>query len=272
MKEKGNNIFSEEEELMATFLKEKNLEYANSIAAEVHPKDTFYTRYGKRLLDLIIITPVIIVLSPVYLLLSIFNFINMGLPIFYKQTRYGYNGRFYDIIKFRSMRNVYTKDGRQLEPSQRLTRYGRVIRKLSLDELPNLINIFKGDMSIIGPRAVPVFYMERMTERHKMLSAVRPGLECPRMIKINSEDEISNYFLTFENNIWYVENVSFVTDMKMIFSLVKMVFTFKERTKRAGGTSFFVGYDEKGRAISMTLAKKIYEKEYADFLGKVGKI
>ena len=262
MKEKGNDIFSKEEELMAQFLKEKNLMYANQIAAEVHPKNTFYTRYGKRVLDLIIITPIIILLSPIYLILALLNLINMGTPIFYKQTRYGYKGKYYDIYKFRSMKNLYTNDGRQLSPNQRLTKYGKLIRKLSLDELPNLINIFRGEMSIIGPRGVPVFYMERMTERHKMMSAVRPGLECPRMIEIESQDEISNYLLTFENNIWYVENVSLLTDLKMFFCLVKMVFTFKERTKRAGGTSFFVGYDNKGRAISMTLAKKLYGEQY----------
>lgn len=260
-KEKGNNIFSEEEELMAQFLREKNLAYANKIAAEVNPKDTLYTRYVKRLLDLIIITPIIVCLLPVYLIVAILNLIFLGKPILYKQTRYGYKGKYYEILKFRSMNNAITSDGRQLPNEQRLTKYGRFIRKLSIDELPNLINIFRGDMSIIGPRAVPIFYMERMTERHKMMSLARPGLECPIMNEIESDDEVSNYFINFENNIWYIEHVSFLTDVRMFFLLIKMVFTFKERKKRANGASFFVGYDDKGRAISMNLAKKNYSSD-----------
>lgn len=258
MEKQGNNIFSAEEERMAAFLKEKNLGNANSMAKEVKPKNSFYTRFGKRALDLLIITPIIIILSPVYLVLAILSLIDVGRPIIYKQTRYGYKGRSYNILKFRSMRNAVDSEGRQLPPSQRLTKYGRFIRKFSLDELPNLINIFKGDMSIIGPRAVPIFYMERMTERHKAMSAVRPGLECPIMIELENKEELSKYMINFENNVWYAENVSFLTDVKMIFRLVKMVFTFKERSKHAGAASFFVGYDEKGNAISMKLAEQMY--------------
>ena len=119
-----------------------------------------------------------------------------------------------------------------------------------------LLYTSRGEMSIIGPRAVPIFYAERMTQRHKMLCAVRPGLECPRVIDLKSNGEISNYLVTFENNIWYVENVSFMTDLRMVFILIKMVFTFKERTVHADAASFFVGYDDEGRAISMKLAQK----------------
>lgn len=256
MARQGNNIFSKEEEQMASFLKERNLEHANQIAAAVHPKDSLYTRYIKRVLDLIIITPVIVVLSPLYLVLAVINLIIMGRPVLYRQTRCGYKGKSYEILKFRSMKDAVDKEGRQLPPSQRLTRYGRFIRKFSLDELPNLFNIFRGEMSIIGPRAVPIFYAERMTQRHKMLCAVRPGLECPRVIDLKSNGEISNYLVTFENNIWYVENVSFMTDLRMVFILIKMVFTFKERTVHADAASFFVGYDDEGRAISMKLAQK----------------
>lgn len=270
MKEKGNDIFSKEEELMAQFLKEKNLMHANQIATEVHPKNTFYTRYGKRVLDLIIITPVIVFLSPIYLILALLNLINMGTPIFYKQTRYGYRGKYYDIYKFRSMKNLYTNDGRQLSPDHRLTKYGKLIRKLSLDELPNLINIFRGEMSIIGPRGVPVFYMERMTERHKMMSAVRPGLECPRVISFEDKEDMSVYHINFENNIWYVENVSLMTDVRMIFLLIKLVFSYRERSHHASGASFFVGYDDKGRAISMSLAKNIYDEQCQKWSRKVG--
>lgn len=254
----GNNIFSADEEMMALFLREKNLDKANAMAASVKPNMNLYSKYGKRFLDLLITVPILVILSPIFGILAIANMIDLGKPILYRQTRYGYKGNNYDILKFRSMKNSADSDGRQLPPGARLTRYGRFIRKYSLDELPNLVNIVKGDMSIIGPRAVPVFYMERMTERHKKMAYVRPGLECPRMIKPELSSDISNYQITFENNIWYVENISFITDIRMFFRLIKMVFSFGERSKHADAGAFFVGYDGEGKAISMKLAKKKY--------------
>lgn len=257
----GNNIFSTEEEELASYLKMKNLEHANVVARTVHPKKTLYTKIGKRLVDLIIIIPVMIILSPIYIILAATNLIDMGKPILFKQTRYGYRGKNYNILKFRSMRNLVDAEGRQLPPDQRLTKYGRFIRKVSLDELPNFYNILKGEMSIIGPRAVPVFYLERMTERHKKMSEVRPGLECPIMINLKAGDNISKYEVIFENNIWYVENISLFTDVKMFFKLIKMVFSMGERTKHASAASFFVGYDEEGRALSLKLAYQLYKDQ-----------
>lgn len=262
MEEKGNNIFSKEEEIIAEYLRNKNLENANSVSQEVTPKVSFYTKYGKRIIDLVVIIPVIILLIPVYIILTLLNYIDMGAPIIYKQTRYGYKGKTYNMLKFRSMKNILDSEGRQLSPNQRLTKYGRLIRKLSLDELPNLFNILKGEMSIIGPRAVPMVYAHNMSERHKMMSAVRPGLECPRVIEVENADKLSGYHICFENNIWYVENVSLLVDIKMFFLLIKMVFSIKQRSRNAGGASFFVGYDDKGYAISTTLAKKIYGEEF----------
>ena len=261
MVEQGNNIFSLEEEHIAELLREKNLAQTNAASAEVHPKDTLYTRYIKRLLDLVIVVPVLILLCPVYLLLSILNLAIMGRPILYRQTRCGYKGKHFDVLKFRSMKDEIGSDGRQRPPDQRVTRYGRFIRKYSLDELPNLWNILRGEMSIIGPRPLPVFYVDRMSERHKMLRAVRPGLECPRMIHIEDED-IFKYHRTFENNIWYVENVSFLPDVKMVLHLIGMVFSFKKRERQAGAAvvTYFVGYDDKGRAISLNH----YQKTHAE--------
>lgn len=258
MQKQGNNIFSYREEQMAQLLREKNLDKANEMSAAVRPKVTFYSKYGKRLLDVLIVLPVIIALIPAYLVLAILTFFIHGNPIIYKQTRSGYKGRTFNILKFRSMKDATDKEGRQLPPEDRLTKYGRFIRKYSLDELPNLFNILKGEMSIIGPRAVPIFYYERMTQRHRELLNVRPGLECPRMVAIQSDDEISNYYITFENNIWYVENITLATDIKMVFKLVQMVFKMKERGKHAEAAAFFVGYDDKGRALGMKLAEKKY--------------
>lgn len=254
----GNNVFSAEEEKLAVYLKEHYLEKANAAAKIVHPKKTFYTRIGKRIMDLIIIIPVIVILSPIYAVLAVINLIDMGKPVLFKQTRYGFRGKNYNILKFRSMKNITDQEGRQLPPNQRLTAYGQFIRKFSLDELPNFFNVLKGEMSIIGPRAVPIFYAERMTERHKKMSEVRPGLECPVMINLKAGGNISNYQVTFENNIWYVENISFFTDIRMFFKLVIMVFSLGERSKHASAASFFVGYDEKGHAQSTKLAMQLY--------------
>ena len=115
-------------------------------------------------------------------------------------------------------------------------------------------------MSIIGPRPIPVNYEARMSERHKARDAVRPGLECPRVIKLD-EEGLSAYHIQFENDVWYVENVSFATDLKMIFRLVKMVFDKKTRGTQASGGSYFVGYDDDGKAVSLKAAKQRYERE-----------
>lgn len=257
MEIKGNNIFSAEDEQMADFLKKRNLEYVNSISQPVHPKKSFYACYGKRIIDLIIIIPATIILSPLLIVLVVCNLINMGTPVFYKQTRTGYKGKPFDMMKYRSMKNATDKNGRQLPSNQRLTEYGKFIRKLSLDELGNFFNIIKGEMSIIGPRAMPVFYRERMSNRHNMREAVRPGLECPRMIDL-TEEEVGEYHLQFENDIWYVENISFLTDVKMILALVKMVLSSGKRTYHAGAGTYFDGYNDKGIGLSYRLAKIEY--------------
>ncbi|MDE6789656.1 MAG: sugar transferase [Ruminococcus sp.] len=256
----GNSaLVSVNEERVAQLLREKNLDYVNSISKEVHPKNTLYTRAIKRLLDLIVSIPVFIVLLPFNAIFAVCTFFDVGSPIFYKQTRVGKNAKKFTMVKFRNMNEKKDADGRLLPPSQRVTKFGRIMRKFSLDELLNFWSIIKGDMSIIGPRPQPVFVYERLSDRHKHRSDVRPGLECPRMIHVEKED-IFRYQRTFENDVWYVENVSFATDCKMIFMLVKMVFSFKKRGNQASGNgiTYFVGYDETGTAMSM----KNYQNDY----------
>ncbi|MBE6004137.1 MAG: sugar transferase [Lachnospiraceae bacterium] len=257
MEIKGNNIFSTEDEQMSYFLKDRNLAYVNSISHPVHPKKSFYAKYGKRIIDLVIIIPVTVAISPLLLVLCICNMVNMGSPIFYRQTRTGYKGKPFDMIKFRSMKNATDKNGKQLPANQRLTKYGKFIRKLSLDELGNFFNIIKGEMSIIGPRAMPVFYRDRMSDRHNMRESVKPGLECPRMIDL-TEEEVGEYHLQFENDIWYVENISLMTDIKMVIALVKMVMSSHKRAYHAGAGTFFDGYNDKGIGLSYRLAKIEY--------------
>ncbi len=258
----GNaNLISNEEEAVAQMLREKNLKHTNDISTPVHPLDTFYTRYGKRILDILISFPAFVLLLPFNILFGICTFFDVGRPILYKQTRVGRNGEPFMLVKFRNMNEKKDKDGKLLPPKERVTKFGRIMRKLSLDELLNFWSVLKGDMSIIGPRPLPVFLYERMSDRHKMRTAVRPGLECPRVIDIDYVDSCK-YQRTFENDVWYVEHVSFSQDVKMLLLLVKMVFSFGKRGDQAQGegVSYFVGYDKDGHAMSMIKYRKMKEE------------
>ena len=249
----GNkNLASNEEEWTAEYLRKNYLESANSRAKRVHVRDTLYTRYIKRILDVVISLPVFVILLPLNFIFGICTFFDVGMPIFFRQTRVGMNEKPFTMVKFRNMNEKKDKDGKLLPPAQRVTRFGKFMRKLSLDELLNFWSVLKGDMSIIGPRPLPVFIHERMNDRHKMRTSVRPGLECPRMIHV-PEEETFKYDRTFENDIWYVENVSFLLDICMIVALVKMVFSFGKRGDQAQGKgiTYFVGYNEKGQAMSL---------------------
>ncbi len=253
--EKGvgnSNLVSNEEEEAAHILREKNLQHKNETAPKVNPRVSFYTKYGKRFLDILIALPAFILLFPFNIIFGICTFFDVGMPIFYKQKRVGKDGKTFTLIKFRNMNNKTDADGKLLPPSQRVTKFGKFMRKLSLDELLNFWSVLKGDMSIIGPRPQPVFIYERMCDRHQARSALRPGLECPRVIHVLGE-EICQFQRTFENDVWYVENCSFFLDVKMVWMLVKMVFSMGKREKQASGKgiSYFVGYTEDGIAIGM---------------------
>ena len=246
----GNKgLSSSKEDFIAAILREQNLENVNKNSPGVHPQNGIYVRYIKRFFDIIVSLIMLIILLPVNLLLAICTFFDVGRPIIFKQTRIGKDGKLFEMIKFRNMTNDTDENGNLLPASQRITKFGKFVRKYSIDELMNFWSVLKGDMSIIGPRPLPVFFEERYSERHRMRNAVRPGLECPRVF---DDETLPKYQVRFENDIWYVEHVSFITDIKMVFLLVKMTLNFKKRTNAAGGAGYFVGYDEHGYAISMT--------------------
>lgn len=257
------DLVSNEEAAMAAYLKEHYLSHANAVAPEVHPKDCFYTRYGKRALDILISAPVFTLLLPFNMLFAVCTFLDVGKPILYTQHRTGLDGKPFTMVKFRNMNENRDAEGKLLPASERITKYGHFMRKYSLDELLNFWNVLKGEMSIIGPRPYPTFFTERMTERHKMRSAVRPGIECPKMISLPNEKE-RLYNVKLENDIWYVENVSFVNDIRMLFMLFRMAFSFDIRNKHAGALSYFVGYDEDGFALSTREAKQYLREKGID--------
>lgn len=238
----------------------KNRDMVSRKSAPVHPKKSFYAKYIKRLIDLIIVIPVFIILLPVNLLIAIVTFFDVGTPIFFKQKRTGKDGKTFYLVKFRNMTNDKDEFGNLLPPSQRVTKWGAFVRKYSLDELLNFWSILRGDMTIIGPRPLPSSFDERYSDRHKMRTAVKPGLECP---SINIKTSVRLYQEQFENDIWYVENIGFITDIKMVIALVKLVFNSKERGDHATvGGGDFVGYDDDGIAFSMRRIPQKYEEAY----------
>lgn len=197
-----------------------------------NPKRTFYSVVTKRILDIILSGTAIVILIPVFLVTAILELRFHGWPIIYCTKRPGKDGNIFKLYKFRSMTNEIGEDGWLLPEEKRLTKFGRIIRKTSIDELPELFNILKGDMSIIGPRPLLVEYLDYYSPRHAMRHAVRPGLACFRIIPTSSKTW--TWREQFENDIYYVEHVSFITDVKMIFAVIKEV--FKASDVRANDT------------------------------------
>ena len=193
------------------------------------PKRSLYSRYIKRGLDILISGMAILVLSPVLLIIVILELIFHGRPIFYMAERPGKDGKIFNMYKFRSMTNECDDEGNLLPARDRITKFGRILRRTSLDELAGLFNVFNGTMSIIGPRPLLVRYLPLYNDRHRYRHAVRPGLACwdlPGGDDVTAESWTWN--TQFESDIYYVENVSFWLDVRMIFKTVKVMFAKNE--------------------------------------------
>lgn len=215
---------------------EKGMEIRTDIPT---PKRSFYSRYGKRLLDIVLSGSAILVLSPVLLVICILELIYHGSPVFYVEKRPGKDGKLFKIYKFRSMTNECDETGELLHPSERITSFGRFIRRYSIDELGGLFNILNGTMSVIGPRPLMVDYLPLYNERHKYRHAVRPGLACwdlRKSSKLTAESFTWN--TQFESDIYYVENVSFWMDVKQVFKTVQVVFTKSEMRTNSDRVKF----------------------------------
>ncbi len=201
---------------------------------DVNPRKSIYTKYIKRLLDIVLCSFALIVLSPVFLVVIILELKYHGRPIFYKTERPGLNGEPFEMIKFRSMTNLKDEQGNLLPDAERLTPFGLSIRKWSIDELPELINIIRGDMSIIGPRPLLCKYMDYYTPRHKMRHCVRPGLCCVKVNQCNNDKiGMRTWRDQFEDDIYYVENVSFLIDVKMVIAVLKKALRHEEYRSEA---------------------------------------
>lgn len=189
-------------------------------------RKSFYSTVIKRLIDIILSGLAIIVLSPILLIVSLLELIFHGRPIIYNTKRPGKDAKLFNMYKFRSMTNERGEDGYLLPEKKRLTKFGYFIRKTSIDELPSLFNILKGDMSIIGPRPLLVEYLKYYNARHAMRHTVRPGLALQRITKTDSKTW--TWRDQFENDIWYIENISFCVDFKMFIAVLKAVLRASE--------------------------------------------
>ena len=235
---------------LADYLAETNLPIVNAKCRKARPRKGIYVKYIKRLLDIIISLVGLIITLPINLTLGIITYFDVGWPIFFRQNRVGKDAKLFEIIKFRNMKNTKDARGELLPASQRVTKFGKFVRKASLDELLNFWYVLKGDMSIIGPRPLLTEYVSRYSDRHKCRLAVRPGLECPPR-RLNKP--VRTWNDQFENDIWYVENVSFKTDIMMCIRLVQFAFNRKNSEARSSvsGKGIFMGYNEEGKAINL---------------------
>lgn len=181
----------------------------------------FYERFIKRPQDFILALVALIILSPVFLIVTILVKIRLGSPVIFIQDRPGLNEKIFKMYKFRSMTNARDGNGELLSDAVRLTKFGKLLRATSLDELPELINILRGDMSIVGPRPLLVQYLSLYNEYQKRRHDVRPGLT--GFAQVNGRNSIS-WKEKFDLDIKYIERVSFIGDWKIIFLTVKKVF------------------------------------------------
>lgn len=180
-----------------------------------------YAKYIKRILDFILSLIALIVLSPVLLVVAILVRIKLGSPIIFKQQRPGKDERIFTLYKFRTMTDKKDENGNLLPDSERLTKFGKMLRSTSLDELPELVNILKGDMSIVGPRPLLVKYLPYYTEEERHRHDVRPGLT--GLAQVSGRNTIS-WKEKFDKDIEYVNNISFFNDCSVIIKTVIAVF------------------------------------------------
>ena len=175
----------------------------------------------KRLFDFIVSLFALLLLSPLMLILSLLVRFNIGSPILFKQERPGLNGHVFNMLKFRTMLNDTDSQGRLLPDEKRITKFGAFLRSTSLDELPGLINVLKGEMSLVGPRPLLVQYLPLYNKEQARRHDVRPGIT--GRAQVNGRNAIS-WDDKFKFDVWYVDNHSFLLDIKILFLTVKKVF------------------------------------------------
>lgn len=192
-------------------------------------EETIYKKFVKRILDIVLSLVALVVLSPLLLIAALLASVKLGSPVIFKQARPGMNEKIFYLYKFRSMTNEMDSDGRLLPDAQRLTKFGKFLRSSSLDELLELVNIIKGDMSIVGPRPLSIYYLPHYTEEFRRRHDVRPGLT--GLAQVNGRNNLQ-WDERFSLDLQYVEHVSFLTDVKIIASTAFKVLKHSDITIR----------------------------------------
>lgn len=192
-----------------------------------------YKTGGKRLLDFTVASVGFIALFPIFLVvLILLTIVNQGKPFFF-QKRPGKNGRIFSIVKFKTMSDKKDAKGNLLSDADRLTSVGSFVRKSSFDEIPQLLNVLKGDMSLIGPRPLLVEYLPLYSPRQKRRHEVRPGIT--GWAQVNGRNNLS-WKERFEHDVFYVDHLSFALDMKIIFMTIKNVVTASDVNQEGSAT------------------------------------
>jgi len=204
-----------------------------------------YRRYIKRVLDLVLALVLVVLFSPVMLLAAIaIKIEDPSGPVLFKQKRPGKDAKIFTIYKFRTMRVETEKDGRPLSDMERLTKVGAFLRKSSIDELPQLFNIIRGEMSFIGPRPLLIEYLERYTPEQMRRHEVLPGIS--GWAQVNGRNAIS-WEEKFKYDVWYVDHLSFMLDLKIALMTIYKVFKGEGINHSADNTMpLFTGKAQKG--------------------------
>ena len=199
-----------------------------------------YKNYIKRIIDLLLAAIGFLIISPVFLLLWLLLAVaNKGAGAFFTQPRPGKNERIFRVIKFKTMTDERDSEGNLLPDAERLTKIGKFVRSTSLDEIPQLLNVIKGDMSLIGPRPLLVQYLPLYDEKQKRRHEIRPGIT--GWAQVNGRNAIS-WEEKFELDVWYVEHVSFLLDIQILFLTIKKVFVREGISQKGQATmDFFKG-------------------------------
>ncbi len=179
-----------------------------------------YRFIGKRFLDLILVIPALILLAPVLATVALLVWLKMGSPVIFRQQRPGLHGRPFMMYKFRTMTNARDAEGNLLPNEQRLTRFGKFLRSTSLDELPELINVLRGEMSLVGPRPLLMSYLERYTPEQMRRHEAKPGIT--GWAQINGRNAVT-WDERFKNDVWYVDNLSLWLDLMIILVTIEKV-------------------------------------------------
>lgn len=181
---------------------------------------SIYSKFIKIFLDKLVSSFALFIISPIFIFVALLLLIPNNYKVFFIQLRPGLNGKLFNIIKFKTMNDKKDSEGNLLSDENRLTKIGAFVRKISLDEIPQLLNVLKGNMSIIGPRPLLPEYLTMYNEFQNRRHEVKPGIT--GWAQVNGRNEIS-WHQKFEYDVWYVDNISFLLDLKILYLTIKKV-------------------------------------------------